>query len=248
MDELKEKFSNTINMSKISSDPFDHLYIENFFEDAFYQKMQENIPNIDHFEKITDTGTVTNYSPQRYILSLQRDVKKIPENQQKFWNEINTAFTSVEFWNAISSKFAKTLKERFANLTKKEKEILGENPKISCRTALIKDFTKYQLGAHTDSPNKMFSFLFYMPKNNELKNIGTSLYRPHDIIDDEEITKHFSRDQTSLRFEKIKTCEFKKNSVFIFARTNYSFHGVEEININQSERNLFLLNFYGNKN
>ena len=110
---------------------------------------------------------------------------------------------------------------------------------------MIKDFTKYQLGAHTDSINKLFSFLFYLPKNNKLKNIGTSLYRPHDIISEEMLTRHFSREETIKIFEKVKTCEFKMNSVFIFARTNYSFHGVEEINIDKSERNLFLVNFYG---
>ena len=48
--------------------------------------------------------------------------------------------------------------------------------------------------------------------------------------------------------KKVKTCEFNMNSVFVFDRNNYSFHGVEEINIEQSERNLFLVNFYGSKN
>ena len=128
-----------------------------------------------------------------------------------------------------------------------KEKLLGKEPKITCRTALIKDFTKYQLGAHTDSINKLFSFLFYLPADDSLKNIGTSLYRPLDMIDEEMLTRHFNKEQTDEAFEKVKTCEFKRNSVFVFARTNYSFHGVEEININKSERNLFLLNFYGEK-
>ena len=64
----------------------------------------------------------------------------------------------------------------------------------------------------------------------------------------EQLARGLQKLETALKFEKIKTCEFKKDSVFIFARTNYSFHGVEEVNINKAERNLFLVNFYGDKN
>ena len=250
MNDLKEKFSDKIHLSKISDDPFDHLYIEDFFEEDLYKKILENIPDINDFQRIVDTGSVSqNYSPERYIFSIQSDdMNKISESQKEFWNEISKAFRSVEFWNAISSKFSKTLKERFENLTEEEGRIIGKKPTISSRTALIKDYTKYQLGAHTDSIRKIFSLLFYLPKNDDLKKIGTSLYRPIDIIDEKKLIAHFTREETALKFEKIKTCEFKKDSVFIFARTNYSFHGVEEVNINKAERNLFLVNFYGDKN
>ena len=161
MNDLKIKFSNKISSSQIIEDPFDHLYIRDFFEDDFYNEIQENIPDIKSFDKILNTGTVSkNYSPERYIFSLQRDLDKIPKKQKDFWNQINNGFLSKEFWEATSSKFSETLKERFENLTKAEEEILGKTPKISCRTALIKDFTKYQLGAHTDSINKILVFYF----------------------------------------------------------------------------------------
>ena len=45
-------------------------------------------------------------------------------------------------------------------------ETLGKSPKISCGTLLVKDFTKYRLGAHTDAIEKIFSLLFYLPKRN----------------------------------------------------------------------------------
>ena len=161
MNELKEKFSDKIHLSKISDDPFDHLYIEDFFEEDLYKKILENIPDINDFQRIVDTGSVSqNYSPERYIFSIQSDdMNKISESQKEFWNEISKVFRSVEFWNAISSKFSKTLKERFENLTEEEGRIIGKKPTISSRTALIKDYTKYQLGAHTDSIRKIFSLL-----------------------------------------------------------------------------------------
>ena len=248
MNDLKEQFSNKINEAVIDDNPFDHLYIENFFEDNLYTKILSNIPNVDKFQKILDTGLVgKNYSPERYIFNLQKDIIVLEQEQQDFWNKVTNAFSSPEFWKSVSTKFAHTIKERFANLSKEEKKVFGEKQIITCRIALIKDYTKYQLGAHTDTPRKLFSFLFYLPKDNSLKKIGTSLYKPIEIIKEEEVDKQFEMDETSKRFETIKTCEFKMNSVFVFARTNYSFHGVQEVNIDQSERNLLLVNFYGDK-
>ena len=42
-------------------------------------------------------------------------------------------------------------------------------------------------------------------------------------------------------FVEIKKAEFMPNSVLIFPRTNYSYHGVSSINIGSRERNLLLL-------
>ena len=54
MNDLKEQFSNKINEAVIDDNPFDHLYIENFFEDNLYTKILSNIPNVDKFQKILD--------------------------------------------------------------------------------------------------------------------------------------------------------------------------------------------------
>ena len=138
------------------------------------------------------------------------------------------------------------MNERLKFLTDKEKEAIGDNPKIYFKSTLVKDFTKYQLGAHTDNFNKIISILFYLPEDDELKSIGTALYMPNDIIED-GLARHFTREETNKLFTKFKTCEFKRNSVLMFPRTNYSYHGVEEVNINQKERNTYLINFYGKK-
>ena len=59
---------------------------------------------------------------------------------------------------------------------------------FSIRAALIKDFTKYTLGAHTDTISKFVTYLFYIPSNNDLSDIGTSLYEPLVKTDS---SKHF---------------------------------------------------------
>ena len=113
--------------------------------------------------------------------------------------------------------------------------------KFTLRTSLIKDYTRYSLGAHTDSPSKFVTFLFYIPTNEELKENGTSLYKPLIPLKD---TTHFNLEDTKKKFQRVKTCPFIPNSVLIFPRTIMSFHGVEEVNIDQKERNLLLLNYF----
>ena len=141
---------------------------------------------------------------------------------------------------------------RLNNLSELEKKKLGtKNFNFSIRTALVKDYTKYNLGVHTDTVGKLMSFLFYIPEDDTLSNIGTSLYKSVSKIDSDTKQhsvedQHFTKDQTKKNFKKIKTCPFIPNSLFLFPRTRLSFHGVEEVNIDQKERNLLLLNYFIN--
>ena len=117
---------------------------------------------------------------------------------------------------------------------------------------MVKDYTKYNLGVHTDTVGKLMSFLFYIPEDDTLSNIGTSLYKSVSKINSDTKQhsvedQHFTKDQTKNNFKKIKTCPFIPNSLFLFPRTRLSFHGVEEVNIDQKERNLLLLNYFINK-
>ena len=45
-------------------------------------------------------------------------------------------------------------------------------------------------------------------------------------------------------FNLVKKVKFTPNTLFIFPRTNYSYHGVQKIDNKSVERNLLLLNFY----
>ena len=85
MGDLKEQFSNKLEISKVISDPFDHMYIENFFKNEFYNDILNNIPDLSHFQKIVDTGVVgQNYSPERYIFSLKKDIEILKQIKGNF--------------------------------------------------------------------------------------------------------------------------------------------------------------------
>ena len=72
--------------------------------------------------------------------------------------------------------------------------------------------------------------MYKLKNKNEINNI--------------DFSKHFNADETAQKFIKVKTCPYIPNSLLIFPRTPFTFHGVEKINIEEKERNLLLLNYY----
>ena len=233
-----------ISNEKIVNEPFDHKFIENVFPKEFYLDLIENIPNKNFYTPINEGKTVNpTYADERFIFNYteKKDIEKLEDKQKIFFKNLQTILFSPKFFDSITSMFKQTLDNRLLNLNEDEKKLIDfPNLKFNFRTALIKDITKYSLGAHTDSFLKFITFLFYIPTNDDLKNNGTSLYKP---LKDIKSTNHFSLQQTNENFLKVKTCSFVPNSVLIFPRTNKSFHGVEEVNILQKERNLLLLNY-----
>ena len=142
--------------------------------------------------------------------------------------------------------FENVIRNRIKNFTKREIELCGtdySNVLIEW-PMLVKDYTKYHLGAHTDTERKIISFLFYLPKNDELKNVGTALYKPKEQIEVKNFYTHFGVQDTKKKFIKAKTCHFLPNSVLIFPKTLNTWHGVEEVNIKQQERDLLVMNYW----
>ena len=245
IDDVRKHVMEKIESADLISDPFDHKFVENVFPDDFYQKLITNIPEKSNYIPIVETGSVSPmYSPERFIFNLldKNLIDALDEKRKEFFNDLIKLLLSDKFFSSVTSQFSKSIDNRLANFSEKEKEKFGtSNFRFYFRSALVKDFTKYSLGAHTDSIAKFVTFLFYIPSDNNLQKNGTSLYKPKIEINHD---RHFKAEETEKFFDKIKTCPFVPNSVLIFPRTSTSFHGVEEVNIEQKERNLLLLNYF----
>ena len=246
-DTIISELIKNISNSHVVEEPFAHQFIEKVFPEDFYLQLLENIPNISQYTAINKTETVDKgYPDERFILNFlyEKNIEKLTESQKLFFNDLRYIMTSKDLFKAVTSIFKKTLDKSIANLLRKDpkRHLDASNIKFFLRTSLIKDCTKYSLGAHTDSASKFVTFLFYIPANEELKENGTSLYKP--LISPPQDVTTFSLKVTKKNFQRIKTCPFIPNSVLIFPRTPMSFHGVEEINIDQKERNLLLLNYH----
>ena len=256
MKQIRDHIIKKISSSPLITEPFGHKFIENIFPENYYKDLLLNLPSQSYYIPITKTGSVpSNYSPERFIFNLldKENMNKLDQENKVFLGELVNILLSKELFLSVTSDFSIIIDNRLNNLSEHEKKKIGTNNfNFSIRTALVKDFTKYNLGVHTDTVGKLMSFLFYIPKDNTLSNIGTSLYKPINKIDSDTKKnliedQHFTEEQTKKNFKKIKTCSFIPNSLFIFPRTELSFHGVEEVNIEQKERNVLLLNYFINK-
>ena len=247
--DLTNSLVRNIKSSELLDKPFAHKFVENVFPESVYNELINNIPNKSCYVPIFDTGTVKKgYSADRYVFNLQdkKLINKLEYKKKLFFNNLLKAIISNELFNSVTLGFSKTIDERLNNFSETEKQKLGtSNYKFHMRAELVKDFTKYSLGVHTDAIHKLISFLFYLPKDDSLKEIGTAIYEPvNKFVVNNVSGDHFPKNATNKYFKKVKTCPFIPNSVLIFPVTKYSYHGVEEINIQQRERNLLLLNYF----
>lgn len=93
---------------------------------------------------------------------------------------------------------------------------------IGCRTLVTRDYGDFALGPHTDSSNKFVTAIFYLPRDQRFASFGTSIYRPKEPGYTDFDSRHHSHDA----FDLVRTFPNVPNSVFMFVKTENSFHGV----------------------
>ena len=180
---IKDKIINSIQGAYVDEKPFSHVYIQKFFDDDFYNKLLNSLPNKKNYDQINKTGSVgKSYPDERYIFPMDNNrISALESKKKEALKDIINAFTSPDFFKATLDKFKNTIENRIKNFSDEENKSFGKKDfNFNIRIALIKDYTKYLLGSHTDVPRKFITFLFYLPKDKSLKKCGTSLYEPID--------------------------------------------------------------------
>lgn len=225
--------------------PFPHFYVSPVFPEDFYERMMSSLPPTEVLDPIHEHGTVgvTNkesgeFTPMfepRYIADLSR-LKEDEETRQRghLWRDLSAWLLSDAFRELMLQKFRIGISERFGEGAQLRTDVEGR---------FVRDFHQYQIHPHTDQPAKLVSLLFYLPSNDALKRHGTAIYRP---IDPQLRCTGLSRHPFEL-FRKVAAMSFMPNSLLGFLKTDYSFHGVEEIKDERIERNVLLYNIYVRK-
>jgi len=129
------------------------------------------------------------------LLEVKNDFDKF--EKKEFWKDFVEFMYSDEVQDTLITKF---------NVKRGRPEVMLYFNKMN-----------YQLGPHLDRNDKLFTSLFYLPKDESQLNLGTVLctceeYKPFNW-------KYF---------KIVKKIPFKPNSFFCFFG-NRSYHGVEEI-------------------
>jgi hypothetical protein len=213
-----------IGRTVVHSDPFDHIYVEGVFPEDFYRTLQANLPITEDYERLADTARVSdNYNPERYFVgSSSPTLQALPREQRDFWTGLFNALHAEQFAHSALTKFGPTIKERFA----RQAGAQGMSLDVQRNSLLIRDLGSYALGPHTDSPSKLVAMLFYLPGTVGAAELGTSLYQPK--------APSFTCDGTGRHypfehFDRVQTMAYQPNTLFAFAKTERSFHGVEPV-------------------
>ncbi|MFZ4763107.1 MAG: hypothetical protein ACOYK8_09855 [Alphaproteobacteria bacterium] len=219
--------------AEIKNYPFEHLSVDSIFPPEFYDDLQFFLPKNENLIPLNKTGRVgEQYSSQRLVLFPNSpELNSLEEEQKLFWQNLFSIFADGQIDKIFMKKFARTIGKRYEKAGKLVDAVERNNHYF-----LMRDLDHYALGPHTDSLKKLVSVLFYLPKNNANGNIGTSFYWPKDSSFRCAGGPHHRFED----YELIYTFPFKPNSLLAFAKSDYSFHGVEPLENPDIQRDILL--------
>lgn len=216
--------------------PFPHFYVAEVFPPDFYRELRAQLPELAAYKRLDETGTVAKGAyKERFVCSLaDLEEEEFASGKGKFWTELNLWLSADPFAHALMAKFGQAVAERFG---------AGVTPRLETDLRLVRDFTHYAISPHTDAPRKLVSLLFYLPADDSMSHLGTSIYVPKDPSLRCEGTALHRFDG----FRKAATMPFRPNSLFAFVKTDSAFHGVDQIADAGIARDLLLYNIYVTK-
>jgi hypothetical protein len=221
----------------ILTHPYPHFYITDIFPPDSYAELVATFPERTRYKRLDETGTVPKGAyPERFICELEQARAAELENAKApgDWGELSRIFQGEAFAQLVLSRFYAGVVERFGA----DVELAIET---DCR--LVRDFSNYAIPPHTDSPSKLVSLLFYMPPDESMRDLGTSMYVPIDPNLRCEGRAHHDFES----FRKVMTAPYLPNSLFGFFKTDRAFHGVERIERTGIRRDSILYNIYVRK-
>jgi hypothetical protein len=217
----KSHFYEALERATITEEPFPHLYATDIFPREFYQHVRSSLPAIEQYKQYS-----ARY-PARYVIDLMPStVKGLAADVSGFWTDFEGWLNSSELMGHMTRKFGDRLKCCYTDREGLVKAAsTPEGITITPQSLLSRDFSRYAIDPHTDAGPKFVVGVFYFPKDGSLLEFGTSIYRPKDAsLKDFAKSVRFRRDD----FELVRTMENRPNSLFMFLKTDQSFHGVEQ--------------------
>jgi hypothetical protein len=222
-----------IAATPVVEDPFPHQIVTGVFPQDYYRELLAMLPSDATYRSIGETGTLSNAEAyrERYVCGLIELAAEEMAEERTFWRELAGWLLNDRFRDFLVGCYARQAAARIGE---------GSAMRATVDARLVRDRTNFAIGPHTDSPRKFLSLLFYLPRSTEQAHLGTSIFAPLDPDFRCSGGPHYPFD----RFRRTATAPYVPNTLFVFFRTDQSFHGVEPIRDENVERNLLLYNIY----
>lgn len=176
--------------------PYPHTSIQNIFPQKFYKQILKLIPKIDQY-------THKPKYPGRSTYALE-NLNELDEKKKKFWNQIFEWLKSDDFAKLLLNKYS-IKKDGYSDFY------------------LHKDLDDYEVKPHLDLRSKLVTYMFYLPRDEKLKEFGTNVLVPKPGIKIPNTTKH----QNWEFFNIVKTVDYIPNSFFSFTPCENSYHAIK---------------------
>lgn len=210
--------------------PYPHLFVQDVFPKDFYDALQANLPDPAAMLPIEQVRPVKRYK-DRFVLEFEgQQLAALPEAKRAFWTNMHSWLVGGRFGELVANKFRPFIDQRFGKV----------NVELYDEALLVEDVTNYRLEPHSDAKHKVITLLFYLPKDESQRHLGTSLYVPKDPTFRCPGGPYHRPDQ----FERVWTMPFLPNSLFVFFKSDVSFHGVEPVRDADCKRWLLLYDIY----
>ena len=170
--------------------------------------MHKSFKNLIHtylfLEYFRMNFTVNYWNKFQIHLLIHLSQNILDEEKKEFWKEVYGFLKSDKFANILLQKF---------NISKNGVSGLF----------LHKDLENFEVKPHRDLFSKLVTYLFYLPEDSSLSQLGTHMLIPKKGVVIEKTTKH----QDWELFETVKKSEYIPNSFFAFSPHENSFHAVK---------------------
>jgi FkbM family methyltransferase len=224
-----------VEKATVTEQPFPYLVVDDVFPADYYAQMLEHFPTKESLRPIAETGRVMEnmYKERLVVLFTDEEFARMNAPQQRFWRDFAQWMYADQFLSYFVHRFQPYLEPRLAKIIAADNSLYVKGDAL-----LVNDRTDYAIGPHTDSPRRLVTFLFYLPRDMSMRELGTSVYRPKDPSFVCWGGPHHDYD----KFDKVATVEFLPNRLLAFPKTERSFHGVEPIKRPNVDRPLLINN------
>jgi len=218
--------------SPVRSWPHRHLFVENVFPDDFYAELQRNLPDSAAYTPLAKTGKVAegDYEMRAGFLLNEEHLGRVSTDVARFWTALFDEVLNGEFADALLARHAGDIRDRL----EREGSPLAEAPRRDM--ILVRDGSSDGVKIHTSDPRNLLTLLFYLPADARHAGCGTTLYWPKD----REMRCWGGPHHDFAGFDPVQTMPYRPNSLFMFVKTDDSFHGVKPIDVEGLRRDLLL--------
>lgn len=212
--------------------PHTHLHVPDVFPAEFYARLRQAMPAADAYTPMSQTGKVAagDYEMRSAFLLDDAHLAQAPAAVGDFWRRMRQEVFGPEFVNILLERHAADIRQRL------EREGASWPDGIRTDMTLVRDTRSGGVKIHTSDNRNLLTFLFYLPEDDRYVRHGTTVYVPRE----RSMRCWGGPHHDFAGFDRVWTAPYRANSLFMFVKSDDSFHGVEPVDTPGIRRDILL--------